>query len=74
MLLMANGNGDWLEVHQGSCFYFLDTESDSFEELKKNEGIEDIGEWLAGDKLERDIWEYGKEYSLNIVDGKPNLL
>ena len=69
MLVMANENGDWIEVREGSSFFFLDTDSDNFKEYLREEEVSSVEEWLTGDKLENDIQEYGKEYILGFTDG-----
>lgn len=76
MLVMANQNGDWIEVTNGSPFWILDTDDPVFREaFAKENGKDTLAEetnkpdfWV--DKFEWWIEEYGKPIRLWIDGGK----
>lgn len=69
MLVMANQNGDWFEITEGSPFWVLDTEDPTFKKAYSTEYGEDT---IAGevDKFENWIEEYGKPIRLWISGDK----
>jgi hypothetical protein len=59
MYLMANENGDWLEMSsEGAKLFLLSPTNVHFQEYLRSEGLT-FEEWLAGDKQENEIMQFG---------------
>jgi len=69
MLVMANQNGDWIEITNGSPFWILDTDNPTFKEAFAKEFGKDT-EARDVDKFENWVEEYGKPIRLWIDGGK----
>lgn len=67
MFLLANENGDWLEINDKSKFYLLDTKSSRFKEYTKRNDTK-MDEWLNGDKLEYIIEEAGETLAVSKLE------
>jgi hypothetical protein len=67
MFLLANENGDWLEINKNSKFYLLDTKSPKFKEYAKRNDTE-MDSWLGDDKLEYIIEEAGETLAITSLE------
>lgn len=70
MYLMANENGDWLEVSdKGAKLFLLSPYNVHFQEYLREEGLT-FEEWLEGDKQENEILQFGLVATISKEDFK----